>query len=116
MRRAAALLASEVVRGDARRFVDEARALSTVTPERVRRLFAERFVDARRTTVEEYPPLWPADDARLSGYELYTVEPTDKLEDVARRFHVPLTALARANDLDPKRALTPGQPLWIPPH
>jgi hypothetical protein len=115
VRRAAALLEHELLRGDARRFMDETRALAGVTPERVRRLFAERFVDARRTTLEEYPPLWPADDARLSGYELHTVEPNDTLENLARRFRVPVTSLARANDLDPRRALTPGQPLWVPP-
>jgi hypothetical protein len=115
VRRAAALLAHELLRGDARRLLDETRALAGVTPERVRRVFAERFVDARRTTIEEYPPLWPADDARLSGYELHTIEPTDTLENLARRFRIAVTSLARANDLDPRRALTPGQPLWIPP-
>lgn len=115
VRRAAALLAAEVLAGDALRFLDEARALARVEPESVRRTFADRFVDARRTTIEEYPPLWPADDARLAGYRLHTIEQNDTLENLARRFAVPLTSLARANDLDPKRALTPGQPLWIPP-
>jgi hypothetical protein len=112
--RAARLLVYERARGDARRFVDETVALSSVTPERVRRAAAEKLVDARRTTVEEYPPLWPADDARVATHQLYTIAKGDTLETIARRFRVDVARLARANDLDPKRALTPGQPLWIP--
>jgi hypothetical protein len=116
VRRAASLAAAESVRGDAHRVLDDARALSRVSPENVRRVVAERFVDAHRSTVEEYPPLWPADDARLARYVLYTVTQDDTLETVAKHFRVSVTNLARANDLSPQHRLTPGQGLWVPPN
>lgn len=93
----------------------EIRALGAVTPEAVRRLAREHFVDARRTTVEVYPPLFQPDDARVATHQLYTVAAGDTLASVAERFHVSLASLARANDVDPRYGLTVGQPLWIPP-
>jgi len=73
------------------------------------------LVDARRTTVETYPPLWPEDDPKLSQYRTYTVEAGDVLSDVASRFGVPVQSIASANDLDPRYRLVTGQALLIPP-
>jgi LysM domain/Peptidase M16 inactive domain len=113
--RAAALAACEWEQGDAGRFGDGLKGLTTVTPERVRRAAHERLVDARRTTIEIYPKLWPTDDPTLSQHRLYTVAVGDTLDAVARRFHVDAVRLARDNDVDPRYRLVPGQPLWIPP-
>ena len=110
------LLASyELTRGGAARAPGDVRALERVTALDVARAAGRALVDARRTTVEIYPPSWPADDPRVARQRLYTIADGDTLTAIAARFHVSIAAIARANDLDPKYALTPGQPLWIPP-
>jgi LysM repeat protein len=65
--------------------------------------------------VELYPLLTPTDDPRVAGHRLYTVVRGDTLSDLARRFGVTVASITRANDLDPGRVLTPGQPLYVPP-
>ena len=113
---AKALAVSEIVTGDASRCDADIEALKRVTPEAVRAFAHRTFVDARRTTVEAYPPRWPEDDAALARHQLYTVLPRDTLASVAARFHVSESAIARANDVDPRYGLSPGQPLFIPPN
>jgi hypothetical protein len=113
--RARELALHELTRGDAREWLAEVAALRAVAPEAVRGVAHSQLVDARRTTVEAYPPLWPADDPRVRGHRLHTVVKGDTLFDLSRRFGVPVAAIARANDLDPGRVLSPGQGLWIPP-
>ncbi|HVW29040.1 MAG TPA: LysM peptidoglycan-binding domain-containing protein [Polyangiaceae bacterium] len=111
----ARLLASyELVRGGAERARSAILALSRVTPRDVSRAVQRSLVDARRTTIEVYPPSFPADDPRVAAQKLYTVVASDTLARIAERFHVSVAAIARANDLDPKYGLSEGQPLWIP--
>jgi hypothetical protein len=110
------LLASyELSRGGAARAPGDVTALERVTTLDVIRAVLAGLTDARRTTVEIYPPAWPADDPRVAKQKLYTVADGDTLAAIALRFRVTVAALARANDVDPKYALSPGQPLWIPP-
>ncbi len=110
------LLASyEMSRGGAARAPADVRALERVTARDVSRAVLRGLVDARRTTVEIYPPSFPTDDPRVARQRLYTIADGDTLSTIADRFQVSVAAIARANDLDPKYALTPGQPLWIPP-
>jgi zinc protease len=109
------LLASyELVRGGAERARSAVAALQRITARDVSRAVQQSLVDARRTTVELYPPAFPPDDPRVAEQRLYTVLPGDTLASIAERFHVTIAAIAGANDLDPKYALTDGQPLWIP--
>lgn len=108
------LAAYELVRGGAERARSAVTALSRMTARDVARAVQRSMVEARRTTVELYPPAFPSDDPRVAGQKLYTVLPGDTLVSVAARFHVTTAAIARANDIDPKYALTEGQPLWIP--
>jgi LysM repeat protein len=108
------LSAYELVRGGAERASSALTAVQRITARDVSRAVQRALVDARRTTVELYPPAFPPDDPRVAGQKLYTVLPGDTLASLAERFHVTLAGLARANDLDPKYALTDGQPLWIP--
>jgi hypothetical protein len=104
----------ELVRGGAERARSAVAALQGITTRDVSRAVQRSLVDARRTTIELYPPAFPADDPRVATQKLYTVLPGDTLTSIAERFHVSIAAIARANDLDPKYALTEGQPLWIP--
>ena len=113
--RATKLSLYELTRGDARAWLEEQLALRALTEETVRRIAHDHLVDARRTTVETYPPRWPEDDPKLSQYRSYTVEPGDVLADVASRFGVTAHDIARANDLDPRYRLVTGQALLIPP-
>jgi hypothetical protein len=114
-RRARRLTWYEFTLGDASRWLEEIRSLDAVSAGSMKRFAREHLVDARRTTVEVYPPKWPTDDPALSRHQLYTTVPGDTLDALAARFRVSATRLARTNDLDPKYGLTPGQPLWIPP-
>jgi predicted Zn-dependent peptidase len=112
--RARELARYELGRGGASAWLDEIAALDHVTRNTVRRVAHAVFVDAHRTIVEVYPPEWPPDDPALLRQALYTVAKGDTLVAIASRFHVDPAALARANDVDPKFSLQPGQPLWIP--
>jgi hypothetical protein len=113
--RAKMLSLYELTQGDARAWFEENDAVRTLTEENVRKVAHDGLVDARRTTVETYPPLWPEDDPKLAQYRTYTVEPGDTLSGIALRFGIPLQDIARANDLDPRYRLTTGQSLLIPP-
>lgn len=113
--RARRLSRKELTRGDARRVLAEYEGLWNVTPAAVREVAAAHLLETRRTTVEAYPKLWPPDDPRLQRYRLYTAEDGDTLESIATRFGASITALCRANDLEPKRKLAAGQGIWVPP-
>ncbi|HEX7670575.1 MAG TPA: LysM peptidoglycan-binding domain-containing protein, partial [Polyangiaceae bacterium] len=113
--RARALAESELVTGDARHFGAEAESLTRVKAERVRARTHDLLIDARRTTIETYPALWPADDPALARHQLYTVAAGDTLGSLAARFHADPARLAKDNDIDPRYRLMPGQPLWIAP-
>jgi len=113
--RAKYLSVYELTQSDGRAWLEELGELRTLTEEAVRKAAHEGLVDARRTTVETYPPLWPEDDPKLSQYRTYTVEAGDVLSDVASRFGVPVQSIASANDLDPRYRLVTGQALLIPP-
>jgi hypothetical protein len=112
--RAELLAGYELVRGGASRAAGDLDALSRVTALDIARAVKENLRDGRRTTVEEYPHEFPSDDPRLVRQSLHTVAPGDTLAALAQRYKVTIAALCRANDLDPKYALSPGQPLWIP--
>jgi hypothetical protein len=114
-RRARRLAWYELTLADAGQWLAEVRSLDTIRVASVKRFAHEHLVDARRSTVEVYPPSWPTDDPAHAHQQLYTAAQGDTLDAVARRFHVDPASLARANDLDPKSGLAPGQPLWIPP-
>jgi hypothetical protein len=113
--RAKRLSVYELTQSDGRAWLEEMGEIRTLTEETVRKVAHDELVDARRTTVETYPPLWPEDDPKLSQYRTYTVEPGDVLSDVASRFGVTVQSIARANDLDPRYRLMTGQALLIPP-
>jgi hypothetical protein len=113
--RARALGEAELTLGDARLLFALTEAHARVTPENVRAAVAAHLVDARRTTLEIHPPAWLPDDPRLASHRLYTIARGDTLTTLAQRFGVSIAALAGANDLDPRRSLTPGDALWIPP-
>jgi hypothetical protein len=111
----ARLLASyELVRGGADRAPREIAAIERITADTIRQSVRLGLIDARRTTVEVYPPSWPQDDPRIAKQRLYTVAEGDTLTAIAARFGVEVAAIARINDVDPRYALSPGQPLWIP--
>jgi hypothetical protein len=114
-RRARNLATYDLAQGDAHAWLEELSAIGNLTEESVRKAAHDGLVDARRTTVEIYPPLWPEDDPKLSRYRVYTVEPGDSITEVAARFGVTVPVLAGANDLDPKYRLAPGQTLLVPP-
>lgn len=114
--RARHLALYELAHGDARAWLDELRALGPLTEEAVRKAAHDGLVDARRSTVEMYPPQWPEDDPKLAHYRAYTVEPADSISELAARFGVTDESIARANDLDPRFRLVPGQVLFIPPN
>jgi hypothetical protein len=113
--RATNLSVYELTHGDGRAWLEELGELRMLTEETVRKAAHEGLVDARRTTVETYPPLWPEDDPKLSHYRTYTVEAGDVLADIATRFGVAVQSIAQANDLDPRHRLVTGQALLIPP-
>lgn len=113
--RARKLAAYELMLGDARAWFAEIGAVQALIEEDVRKAAHEHFVDARRSTVEVYPPQWPEDDPRLSQYRMYVVMPGDELGDIATRFGVTIEGIAKANDLDVRYRLMSGQPLLIPP-
>ncbi len=48
------------------------------------------------------------------AYWIYTVQVGDTLSDIARRFGVPVSALASANALTTNASVTPGQVLMVP--
>lgn len=111
----ARLLASyELLRGGAERAPRDIAAIERATNDTVRQAVLLGLRDARRTTIEIFPLNWPEDDPRRAKQRLYTVAPGDTLAAIAARFRVDVSAIARTNDLDPKYALSPGQPLWIP--
>jgi predicted Zn-dependent peptidase len=113
--RARDLALSELEAGDAGALARRAASLDAVSPETIRHLAHDHFVEGARTTVEVYPPLFPYDDPRLLRHAMYTVAAGDTLAAIALRFHSSVAAIARANDLDPKYSLAVGQGLWIPP-
>jgi hypothetical protein len=111
----ARLLASyELVRGGAERAPQDIAAVERITADTIRQSVRQGLRDARRTTIEIYPPAWPEDDPRIARQRLYTIAEGDTLAAIAARFGVEIAAITRINDLDPKYALSPGQPLWIP--
>jgi hypothetical protein len=113
--RARVLAEYELVTGDARQFSYEVGSLTHMKAEHVRGRAHEVLIDARRTTIETYPALWPADDPALARHQLYTVVAGDTLGTIAARFHADPARVAKDNDLDPRYRLMPGQPLWIAP-
>jgi hypothetical protein len=109
------LLASyELLRGGAEQAPRDMAAIERATADTVRKAVRLGLRDALRTTVEIYPPSYPEDDPRIAKQRLYTVASGDTLAAIASRFRVDIAAITRINDLDPKYALSPGQPLWIP--
>ena len=56
----------------------------------------------------------PVRPQRVSLSRIYVVKPGDSLTTIARRFHVSLRTLARANRLDPSHVLLIGKKLRIP--
>lgn len=109
------LTRSELGHGDARAWLEELRALGSITEESVRRAAHDTLVDSRRVTVEAYPPRWPEDDPKLADYRVYAAAAGESLAGIAERFGVTVQALAKANDLDPRYGLVADQPLLIPP-
>lgn len=109
------LALAELVHGDARAAFANVDAFARVTPETVRRTMHDAVVDSRRATVETYPKTWPEDDPAHAAHRLHTVLPGETLADIAARYQVDPTRLARENDVDPRYRLTVGEPLWIPP-
>lgn len=113
--RARLLSVYELTQSDGRAWLEEMGEILTLNEETVRKVSHDELIDARRATVETYPPQWPEDDPKLSQYGTYTVEPGDVLSEVASRFGVTTQSIARANDLDPRYRLVTGQALLIPP-
>jgi LysM repeat protein len=50
--------------------------------------------------------------AALRG-QIYVIKKGDNLSEIAQNFNIPLTALIRCNDLDPRRPIHPGNELII---
>jgi LysM repeat protein len=100
--------------GDATLFFQELAHFEKLEEKDVRAAAAVHLQDTKRTIVEVYPPGWVQDEAPEFITRTYLVRPGDNLILIAKKLGSSVDDIARANGIDPKKPIYPGQRLKVP--